>query len=218
MTTERLLDRAGRIAGVVFVLLFLADVAVTPGEPDEGSSAAKIAGYYLHHRTGVLAVSLLHALAGLAFLVFVAALVQRLSGNDEARPVARLVGYAAVATAPVALVSYVCAGAAAYLAGHGAADGVVQALAELRFVSSGLADVPLAVFVAAGSLAAVAAGTQGRRLGWLGVVASVALVLGVVGIYNPASVLGFFGFLGSILFAVWVLVASLGGGSRPRTA
>ena len=40
-----LLQLFGRISGVLFVLLFLADVALTPGEPDPDSGLASVASY-----------------------------------------------------------------------------------------------------------------------------------------------------------------------------
>ena len=200
------LDRVGRGSGVLFVLLFLADVVITPGEPAPDGAAGSIARYYTDHGPAVEQVSLLHAAGGVFFLLFLGALVSR-TGWRRLPMVARTAACAGVVAGALGLVSYATAGAAAYLAGHGADAETVRAAAELRYVCSSYADVGLALLLGAAALVP----EMRLWLRWVGAGTAVLLLAGVAGTYSTGGLLDLAGFAGSLLFAVWVLLTCLVG-------
>lgn len=200
------LDRVGRVGGALFVLLFLADIFITPGEPDPDGGAGSIARYYVEHGRAVEQVSLLHAAGGVCFLLFLGALVTR-SPWRRLPMVARTAGFAGVAAGALGLVSYATAGAAAYLAAHGADAQTVRAVAEIRYVCSSYAGVGLALLLGAAALVPEAP----RWLRWAGAATAVLLLAGVAGTYAIGGLLDLAGFAGSLLFALWVLVTCLVG-------
>jgi hypothetical protein len=207
------LDRLGRLAGVAFVVLFLADIVITPGEPDPSAGASTVAGYYRDHVSAVQTVSLAHAIGGVFFLVFLGAVVSR-ARSFAGHTVAGLIGYAGVVAAATALLSYTAAGAAAALAEAGAGADPVATLAELRYTASSFADVGLVVMLAAYGVAC--AGSRAGRL--LSIGTAVLLLAGVLGTFADDGPLGLAGFAGSILFGVWVVVVSLTGARSDQTA
>lgn len=199
---ERGLGIAGRICGAVFVACFLGDIFILPGEPDPGSSTAAMAHYFDVHSGAVQTVSLLHTLGGAAFLVFLAGLVGTSSWR-RAPGLRRLALLAALAAGGLGLMSYVAGGTGAYLATRSGDHLLTGVAAQLEYVASSYADLPLALF-----LFACAAVWHGWRRA-LAAVAGVLLVLGVVVTYQPSSILGLAGFAGSVLFAVCILVVSI---------
>lgn len=198
----------GWLSGIVYVALFLSDIFLTPGEPDEGTSPTTVASYYTRHRSHILTTSLLHDLSGIFFLIFVACLLTLLWQTGH-RTLTVLAGIGAVAAGSVAYGSYVAAGAAAFLAGHSASAGEVAALAELRYLASNVAVLPLSLFIGAASLVALGRTVLPGWLGWLGVVAAAANIVSIFGLYDGTSIFGLVGFLGAILFAVWMLATCI---------
>lgn len=196
-------------SGIVYLALFLADIVLTPGEPDPGTPARQVATFYTNYHTGILTTSLLHDLSGVFFLIFLAGLLVVLPGGRAVGPLPILAGLSAAVAGSVAYASYVSAGAAAYLAEHGGSVEIVAALALLRYLASAVAVLPLAVFLAAASLLVLQRRAVPRWVGWLGLVAAAANAVSIFGLYDPSSPLGLVGFLGAILFAVWMLAVNI---------
>lgn len=202
-------------SGIAFVGLFLSDLLLTPGEPDLDASAQQTTAYYTSHHVGILATSLLHDLAGVCFLIFLGALLAELW--RERRPVVLLVlaALSAAMAGAIAYVSYIAAGAAAYLAGHAGTPPIIAAFALVRTLASNVAVLPLAVFLAATSLLILQSRVVPRWIGWLGLVAAAANFLSLFGLYDATSPLGLVGFLGALLFAGWTLATSIALVARP---
>lgn len=190
----------GRFSGIVFVLLFLADIVLTPGEPDPDSGPGAVASYYAHHGDAVTQVALLHTVGGLFFLLFLGFLLDA-APRSMTLP-ARVTGYAGVLAGALGLVSYAAAGAAADLASRGAGAQAVAAVAELRYVTSSFAGLGLAVMLAAST-----ALTDRTTVRALAGVASMLLLAGVLGTFGD-GILGLAGFIGTLLFAGWVVAVA----------
>lgn len=206
---EGTLQKVGRIGGVGFVVCFLGDVLILPGEPSPDKSAGALASYFRAHAAAVETVSLLHLLGGAMFLVFLAGLLGT-SPWTRTPGLRRLALAAAVAAGGSGLVSYMAGGAAAFVAGRPAGHSLVAVAAELEYVASSYADVPLALFL----IACAVVWRGWRRM--LAAVAAVLLLLGVTVTYDPSNVLGLAGFAGSLLFAVSVLAVSIAPTAQQR--
>src|SRR6266571_9183160 len=80
------------IAAIAFVVLFVVGFVLTTDTPDGNESNAAWRRYFLDsgHRTGMIVGAFAFALAGLAFLVFLSVLRERLrhasTGADGLRP------------------------------------------------------------------------------------------------------------------------------------
>lgn len=206
-SVERVLQVAGRIGGVAFVACFLGDVLILPGEPSPDGSAGALASYFGAHAGAVETVSLLHVLGGAMFLLFLAALLET-APWQRSPGLRRLALSAGLAAGGLGLASYMAGGAAAFLASRPADHSLVGIAAELEYVASSYADVPLALFLVACAVA---------WRGWRRVLAALAamlLLLGVTATYDPSNVLGLAGFAGSLLFAVCVFAVSVAPATR----
>jgi len=79
---DRLQRNVAGIAGILFVVLFVAGIIPGGSQPDLNASAASITQYYQDHHEGVLWSHLLITLASVAILWFVGGLSAVLSRRD----------------------------------------------------------------------------------------------------------------------------------------
>src|SRR5579884_904819 len=85
-------------AGLLYVLAWLAGLAIgtISGEPAASASTATLAAYYTQHRTAAMFQAyLIDGVAGMALLVFVAALVSSLASWERESPTLRTMALAA---------------------------------------------------------------------------------------------------------------------------
>ena len=76
---------AAGVAGLVFVVLFVASVALLYPQPDKGSRAAEITAWYLRTQTKTIGLVGLYLLpfAGIAFLWFIAVIRNRIGAHED---------------------------------------------------------------------------------------------------------------------------------------
>lgn len=170
--------RVGGVAGVAFVVLALAGNSLTGGGPGSGADPEAFAAEVVRRTTDVAwrAGIALELLAFLAFVVFAAALAARV------RAVEPTGGYAGtlVLSGGVLLVAVkLASGSALYAADRRAGEisgELARLLGDLNDAAFVLSFVPLALLLAAASVAALAHHALPRALGWVGVPIAVLLV------------------------------------------
>jgi hypothetical protein len=196
---------AGGLAGILWVVsVLLLEGAGNPSGPADG---AEVAQFYRDERTLILIASTLHALGGLLFLWFVAALrsVLDAGGVTPWLATALVVGGTAGGALMLALTGGQSTGATtdAHLLTPDTAI-VFWRLAHGFFIAAELA---LALFLAAASLLALRGFVLPRWLGWFGIVVAVILLIPPIG---WAALL--------FLFPLWLVLASVMLWRRPMDA
>jgi hypothetical protein len=217
--------RAGRrlltapaLAGVAYLVAWLAGLAVWPSNPDVASSGSQVVAAYTGHRGQAMLQSLLvHGVAAVALAVVVLALDQaalrRAPGSD-----ARVTVVAGVGAAFVSLVQ--CA-LGLVLAGWAVPDGDTGR-ARLLFAAvnrlDGIKMLALAAMAAAGAALVHRTRLLPGWLGWLGGLLAVALVVSGIGYLLLSSTLAPTAFVSGPLLLVWVTATgiSLGGLQETR--
>jgi hypothetical protein len=197
--------RWGALAGVAYVVLFAIGVSLLFGSsPDSSSAPGKIIAYYSQsgHRTRMNIGWLLGALGLLAFICFVIALrqtVRRLEAEDGFLSGLVLIGggvYATLALAALAVdVGIRTMSDDTYQ--HQVYPGLVHAADDVSWMLHASGGAGAALMVIAASVAGMRAGAVSRWLGWVGIVAGII----------SAALLVFFPWF---IFALWVLVVSIG--------
>jgi MFS family permease len=211
------MSRSAALAGIVFVVLYVAAWFVSQS-PDTDDSSAQIAAYYTDkgHRTMMVVAAYLFVAAGLVFLCFLAGLRARLFagathpegpwGTFIVTAGAVFVGLLIVGAMAVAAVP-----ASMSLGGDRAPEGgdvvtVIQSAGYGMMLVGGM--LSAAVMIAAVSLLTLRTETLPRWSAWLGLVVAVLLLFAVV--WFP-----------QIALLIWVLAISvilLREPDGPRTA
>jgi len=187
---------AGGLAGVLWLVgVLVLEAAGNPADPADGSV---IAEFYRDDRATILFASVLHALGGLLFLVFVAALwpLATAGGAPHWLATAVVVGGVAGGTMMLAMMGGQSTGATTDEALLTPDTAVVfWRLAHGFFVG---AEIALALFVGALSGLALRGFVLPRWLGWFGLVLAILLVLLPIG---WAALI--------FLLPVWLVLASI---------
>jgi hypothetical protein len=177
------LDRYAPLAGFVAAALWVAGLFVLEagGNPGAPESAEVLAEHFRENRGAILVAGTLHALGGVAFLVFVAsfhAIVREAQPAQRLLASALLVGGIATGAMMLALMGPQTTGATTdtHLLGPESSLAFWR-LAHAFFVA---AEMAAAVFVAAAALLALA-GLLPRWLGWTGLALAVILLITPIG-------------------------------------
>jgi hypothetical protein len=190
---------------VAYVVLFMIGVILIYGNsPDSGSAPAKIIAYYSQsgHRNRINFGWLFGGLGVLAFMWFVVVLrqtVRRLEGEDGILSGLVMLGGGVYATLTLAALGLE-AGIRTMSDDtyhHTVYPGLIHAADDAGWVMHASGGAGVATMVIAASLAGLRAGAVSRWLGWLGI---------VVGILS----LGLLLFFPWFIFAIWMLVVSIG--------
>lgn len=178
------LDRYAPLAGVLAALLwivglFLLEGAGNPAAPESGEVLVE---HFRENRSLILAGGTLHALGGVAFLLFVAtfhALARRVQPTESLLASALLAGGIAAGALMLGLMGPQTTGATTdeHLLGP-ESSLVFWRLAHVFFVAAELA---MALFLAAASLLALRGALLPRWLGWAGLVVAVVLLITPIG-------------------------------------
>jgi hypothetical protein len=198
------LTRLAPLAGVGFALLTVGgDLAIGPF-PDSNTSVAKLVTYYSAHHARIYAGGVLLAWAAIFLAVFGAALATRIwrAGVHPVITGAALVGTAvAVAEAVGGASAFVTLGD---VGGSRAVSGTALQALHISASDGGIGvGGPILLFAVA--VAGIAAGAMPRWLAW------PALLIGVLEM-TP------FGFVASLVFLLWALVAGIALCLRPGEA
>jgi hypothetical protein len=211
---DRRWEKLAAATGVAFVALILASSFVVPKMPPKiDDSIGTIGRFYVDHHSGLLWGSFLAGLStlfGLWFFGTVAAWIRR---QGQPRLASILFG-GSIAAISIASVGGLCSTLLAYRAdGSGqASPATVQLLSDGSLMAFTFVWIPIAVFVAATSMAGMRSSALPQWLWGSGAVYAVVAVIGSAGVFAhdgffaPGGGLSFILFLA---FAVWVLSLSL---------
>jgi hypothetical protein len=198
-------SRWAALAGVGYVVLFaIGTIMIFGNSPDSSSAPGKIMAYYSQsgHRTRMNIGWVLGALGILCFICFVVALrqtVRRLEGEDGFLSGLVTVGGGLYAT--LALAALAVNDAVRTMSDdtyhHTVYPGLIHAADDTAWVLHASGGVGAALMVVAASVAGMRAGAVSRWMGWVGIVAGI-ISLGLL-IFFPW-----------FIFALWMLVVSIG--------
>jgi hypothetical protein len=200
-------EKWGPIAGIVFVVLFVAAFVVQGEIPSGGDSAAKVASFYddSGNRAQVIIASYMLFLAGVFFFWFLGSLRRRLIA--AAGEPGRLTSIASAAGIVFIAMLIVAAACFASIAGDITFGDETVATVASGDAARVLPELGFPVLLIGGMFAAIAmicstsvltmrTGVLPRWIGWYGFVTAVLLLAAVF-------------FLPMILFALWVLFVSI---------
>jgi hypothetical protein len=174
---ERLLAATGLLFLALFACgLLLADVVADAAFPAPSQPLGEVAAYFGHNPTAVRGLSLFHALASLALLVFaayVATVLRRAEADRQgALGTVAVVGGAVAGAFLLLDASLFWVLALPSTAGDPA---LLRALHALSYLAGGVAlAFPMVAFIGASSLVALSTGLLPGWLAWTGLVAAVA--------------------------------------------
>jgi len=205
-------DRIAAIAGLIFIVLFVANF-FTPETPMASDPPDEIAATLISDRTGHQWSLLLGFIADIALIVLLAGLWSRLRRSEG--PAGILTGLFALASA--AFISLILVSEGLYLTLVQNADQIdPSALSALSALDNtvGAAILPAAAAMFLGVAAAiVSTRTLPAWLGWFAALTAVLLVVSMTGVFaDPLEEDGFVGIVGFaafILMVLWFLAASI---------
>jgi len=214
--TSHTWQRYAWVAGILFVIAFVAETVVSIGVGvNQNDSAAKIAQALHAHRERLLVVAYLSVVYASAFLVYLGGLYDLLRGDMGRR---RFAG------------SLVLTGGALFVALHAVSDigitgllgaklasfgvqhdpGISYTLYLLTFGLDSVGDVFGSVFALAAGALVIGSGVLPRWLGWVSVLAGVMFVVQGFGLGGVIASFGLvLDLIGFVLFLVFVLAGSI---------
>jgi hypothetical protein len=200
---------AAKVSGTLFVILFVIGYLMSGDRPDVGDSADSVVAYFTDNRGRILASVTILGLAGLAFVWWIATVAATLPRAGEARLASTAYGGGMVFAALFNLVILIY-GAAAYTIAGTADAGVTKAVHDLTWPSTILIPLTVALFVSATSAASSRAAVLPKWFTSVGLVATVAFLLGGTtwassGFWSPY---GTYTLIIQFVFLAWVIVAS----------
>ena len=214
--TSQSWERYAWVAGIVYVIAFLAETVISAGVGvNQNDSAAKIANALADHRETLLMVAYLSVVYAAMFPIYLSRLHDLLRGDDDRR---RFLG------------SLVLAGGALFVALHAVSDigitgafgaklalfasqhdpGVAYSLYLVTFGLDSVGDVFGSLFAVAAGVLVLDSGVLPR---WLGSVSILAGILFFLQGFGLGGVIATFGLvldlIGFVLFLIFVLVSSV---------
>jgi len=196
------LERWAPLAGIVYVALTIVAIAFVLRGPDSSGNPQKIVDYYSKssHRDDGIIGALFFMAAIFFFLWFLSALRTRLArlGGDEVLGTVILLGgslYAALSSA-----AFILWGGTEQLkvdATHPVHPELIHLAGDVSWFLNSIGFIGAAALMIAASVVAMRAAVVRRWLAWLSVAAGIVVLASFVGIPQ-------------ILWAIWVIVVSVG--------
>jgi hypothetical protein len=209
-------ERCGWVAGIVFVVAFLAESVIATGVGlTQNDSAAKIATGLHQHRERLLLIAYLSAVYAVMFVIYLCGLYDRLRRDAEwARILAYLVLVGGVlfvslhAVSDIGITGLLGAKLASFSDQHD--PGLAYTLYLVTYALDSVGDV-------FGSLAAVAAGllvmkshVLPRWVGWMAILAGIMFFLQGFGLGGVIATFGLvLDLVAFVLFLIFVLASSI---------
>ena len=208
-------QRYAWVAGIVFVIAFVADIVVSVGVGvNQDDSATKIAHALHAHRERLLVVAYLSVVYAATFLIYLGRLYDLLRGDTDRR---RFLG------------SLVLAGGALFVALHAVSDigitgllgaklalfgahdpGIAYTLYLLTFGLDSVGDVFGSLLAFAAGVLVIGSGVLPRWLGWISIIAGVMFLVQGFGLGGVIASFGLvLDLIGFVLFLIFVLVSSI---------
>ena len=208
---EPRLRRISGVSGIVFFVVFVLVIVLSPDIGNPGDSAAVLRADVSRHATSAQVFTWIVGLQPLLLLLLAAGLRDRLSRAGQAGLAA--VGMAgAVAILAVTTVQHACEGALEYLVQTGrAGDAELTTLNALSYASETVVRFPTAVLVGALSLAVLRSRALPRWFGYLGLIEAAASLVaaGSTSSSGPLQVNGPVAVPSLLLLLVWALAGGI---------
>jgi hypothetical protein len=207
-TTTRSHRLAG-IAGVLFFVLMIARVILAPDEGETGDSAVAIAAKIHAHATGILLDDWAGGIAAILFVAFAVGLAGALRDAGARRELPALAVGGSVAVLALASVQHALSATLAFSVADLAQPALTRTLFDLSTVVETTLRLPIALTLAAASIAALRTGVLSRWLAVAGI-GVAALNAAAAGALAHAGILaadGPLSVLSLMTFLLWTLLA-----------
>jgi hypothetical protein len=207
-TTTRSHRLAG-IAGVLFFVVMIARVILAPDEGDTGDAAAVIAVKIHRHATGVLLDDWAGGIAAILFVAFAVGLAGALRDAGARRELHALAVAGATAVLALASMQHALSATLAFSVADLAQPALTRALFDLSTLVEATLHLPIALTLAAASIAALRTGVLARWLANAGI-AVATLNAAAAGALAHAGILaagGPLGVLSLMTLLLWTLLA-----------
>lgn len=201
--------RLGGMAGVLFFVLMIARVILAPDEGETGDTAAAIAAKIHAHAAGILLDDWAGGIAALLFVGFAVGLAGALRDAGARRELPALAVAGSVAVLALASVQHALSATLAFSVADLGQPALTRTLFDLSTLVEATLHLPIALTLAAASLAALRTGVASRWLAVAGIgvaalnaAAAGALAhTGILAAGGPVSVLSL------LTFLLWTLLA-----------
>ncbi|MGH2752972.1 MAG: DUF4386 family protein [Actinomycetota bacterium] len=197
-------------SGVAFVVLILASSFIAgESSPTVTDSPEEVTSYLVDNNDALLVGNFLSSLAGVAFVVFLAGLYQRLRETDRqtGEPWAFIGLIGAILLGVAATIAQAAASVAILRAEEG--TGVAAAFFDLSLMGYALTGVMITIMLIGFSMAMARARLMPMWVTWLGYVGALVGLVGSASAGSRSDTLGFIGFLAFLVFTLWVLSVSV---------
>jgi hypothetical protein len=197
-------------AGLAYAAVWIVGLFVAPAAPDAFGSAAEINKYFVDHRSAALIQSvLIHGVAGVALVVFAAALWGYLGDDNAVAIPRRLMLVFAVLAAAVSFLQVIFMISIYRRVGqHGSANGTKTLFNAINKADTAKL-ILLAAFIAAASYAGYRRAIIPRWLVFVGGVAVVFLVVGGLAFVVDSGVLSAALDVSLLLLLLWAAATSI---------
>jgi hypothetical protein len=209
-------DRLSLAAGILIAPLFHARHFVSRNAPADSDPIGRFMSFYATHGTTQKIADYLALIAVSVFVVFLAGLRQRLEqGEGTGYPLGVLPSVALAAGLVWSPLMMLSSGTDLMLAWKDAAanPATFQAVRDVGYYLYEVAALPLAVCLAASSVASLSAGSFPRWVGWVGLATALCFVLASLLPFTSAGEVG--DGLSFLLFLIWTLAAGITGLRHP---
>src|SRR3954471_5067442 len=197
------------IAGVLFFVFMIARVILAPDEGETGDKAVAIAAKIHGHATGILLDDWAGGIAALLFVGFTVGLARALRYAGARRELSTLAVGGAVAVLSLASVQHALSATLAFGVADGAQPALTRALFDLSTMVEATLHLPIALTLAAASIAALRTGVLNRWLAYagIGVAALSAAAAGALAHTGVLAAGGPLSVLSLMTFVLWTLLA-----------
>ena len=168
MSTTTRSHRPAGIAGVLFFVLMIARVILSPDEGEVGDTPAAIAAKVHAHATGILIDDWAGGVAALLFVAFAVGLAGALRDAGARRELPALVVGGAVAVLALASVQHALSATLAFSVADLGQPALTRTMFDLSTLVESTLYLPIALTLAAASIAALGTGVLSRRLALAG--------------------------------------------------
>lgn len=202
-------ERYSALGGILFVLLVIVSIIATGSNVKPSDSPSKILQYFTDHQDGIKVSAFLSILASLPIIWWAGSLWARLHRVGDRHNRLAVIAVLGLLIAGVGNLTQnaVSAGVALDLRSIGGTSAKFFYVMSGAFGAGGL--VGIAVLVFAVSIAAFRLGAFPAWVGWLGVVDGVVMLVAAYSIATTSDGINTFGFVGFILWAVWIIATSV---------
>lgn len=207
--SDKLWERLGALAGIVFVALTLTGALLAGSPPDLDASGDKIVKFFTDKDKQLLVGAYLNGLAVPFLLWFAVTLRARLAAAPAGATFAGVAVAGAVATVPVALAAFAFSAVGALRADEGLDPDTMRAFYLLYSVlGTGAVAFGASTFTIGVALASLRAGVFPLWLRWISLLVGVGWLVPGLAVASDANWLIGGALLAFLAWSVWIVVIS----------